>query len=224
MRVAPLRLRLLAAFLDVVVFGFGMAALIGAGIAGELLYRRIRDERDDVDDGEEIGQDDGGEDEPHRVEDDVPHDVGFATRRWHQSARRNAALKGAAAGLAVSGRNWRSPGFGWSAFVVRSVIVGMVFDEVWQAVWRSPFSSRVRGNFAGINALAPKIRELEREYPEGRARALAELSHSKPGISAGGCGWLLAGPLASDLVLALSSRDGWTIRDRITGTGVIVDG
>jgi hypothetical protein len=38
-----------------------------------------------------------------------------------------------------------------------------------------------------------------------------------------GCGWQLAGPFISQLVLALATRDGRTVRDRITGTAVIVD-
>jgi hypothetical protein len=39
----------------------------------------------------------------------------------------------------------------------------------------------------------------------------------------GGCGWQLAGQIVSHFVLALGSRGGRTLRDRITGTTVIVD-
>jgi hypothetical protein len=38
-----------------------------------------------------------------------------------------------------------------------------------------------------------------------------------------GCGWQLAGLVVSQLVLAVGSRGGRTVRDRITGTGVIID-
>jgi hypothetical protein len=38
-----------------------------------------------------------------------------------------------------------------------------------------------------------------------------------------GCGWQLAGPVVSQLVLALGTREGRTIRDHLTGTRVILD-
>ena len=49
-------------------------------------------------------------------------------------------------------------------------------------------------------------------------------SHKVNDVNAlAGCGWALAGPVVLQLVLALGSRGGRTVRDRITGTGVIVD-
>ncbi len=38
-----------------------------------------------------------------------------------------------------------------------------------------------------------------------------------------GCGWQVAGSVGSRLILATRERGGRSVRDRITGTGVIVD-
>ena len=38
-----------------------------------------------------------------------------------------------------------------------------------------------------------------------------------------GCGWQLAGSAVSQFVLALGTREGRTVRDRLTGTSVILD-
>jgi hypothetical protein len=77
-----------------------------------------------------------------------------------------------------------------------------------------------------MSALAPQLRAVERKSagdPEARQRAMLEF-YKANGVNPGaGCGWQLAGPVVSQLVLALGSREARTVRDRITGTGVIVD-
>jgi hypothetical protein len=48
-------------------------------------------------------------------------------------------------------------------------------------------------------------------------------AQSEPGYPLAGCGWQLAGQFISQLLLALTTRDGRTVRDRITGTSVVVE-
>ena len=86
MRVASLRLRLLADLVDAVVVIACIAALIDVGIAGVIAYLRVR--------GDKAGDQD---EELHSI------------TRFLQSPQLRAALWGASAGLAVAGRNWRGP-------------------------------------------------------------------------------------------------------------------
>jgi hypothetical protein len=240
-RVVSLRLRLLAAVIDSAVFVAGMAAVIGAGIAAAAVYNRVRGDKD-AERGEEDsrqdddGREDDGEDEPDGVADALPSGVDCATRGSRQTPL-HGALWGASAGLAIAGRNWRSPGFRLiglrrvdahtgGVVTVRSALIGVLFDQAWQAAWRSLFRSRVKRHLTRLRALAPQLKAAEREYrgdPLVRARARTEFYRSNRVNLAGGCGWLVAGPLVSQLALGVSSREGRTIRDRVTGTGVIVD-
>ena len=237
MRVASLRPRLSAALVDAAVVVAGMAAVIGMGIAGAFVYNRIRGDQGHPCRDEDNGQDDDGEEQPDRVEEDVSDDVGCATRGSRKSQQLYGAVWGASAGLAVAGRNWRSPGFRLIGLrrvdahtggivTVRSALIGALFDQAWQATWRRLFSSRAKRRQVRLSALVPQLRAVERKYrddPEARSRAVKEFYQSNPVNPAGDCGWLVAGPLVSQLLLALSSRGGRTIRDRITGTGVIVE-
>ena len=241
MRVVSLRLRLLAAVIDAAVFVAGMAAVIGVAIAAAAVYSRVRGDKDAEHGEEDSGQDDDrqdddGEDEPEGAADDLPSGVDCATRGSRGSPL-HGALWGASAGLAIAGRNWRSPGFRLiglrrvdahtgGVVTVRSALIGVLFDQAWQAASRSLFRSRVKRHRTRLRALAPQLRAAEREYrgdPQARARARTEFYRSNPVNLAGGCGWLVAGPVVSHLARALSSREGRTIRDRVTGTGVIVD-
>jgi hypothetical protein len=236
MRVVSLRLRLLAAVIDAAVFVAGMAAVIGAGIAAAAVYNRVRGDKDAEHGEEDSGRDDDGEDEPDGAADALPSGVDCATRGSRQSPL-HGALQGASAGLAIAGRNWRSPGFRLiglrrvdahtgGVVTIRSALIGVLFDQAWQAAWRPLFRSRVKRHQTRLRALAPQLRAAERAYrgdPQARARARTEFYRSNPVNPAGGCGWLVAGPLVSQLALGISSREGRTIRDRVTGTGVIVD-
>lgn len=241
MRVVSLRLRLLAAVIDAAVFVAGMAAVIGAGIAAAAVYNRVRGDKDAEHGDDDSGQDDGGrdddgEEEPDGAADALPSGVDGVTPASRQSPL-GGALQGASAGLGIAGRNWRSPGFRLiglrrvdahtgGVVTVRSALIGVLFDQAWQAAWRSLFRSRVKRHRARLRALAPQLRAAEREYrgdPQARARARTEFYRSNPVNLAGGFGWLVAGPLVSQLALAVSSREGRTIRDRVTDTGVIVD-
>jgi hypothetical protein len=237
MRVVSLRLRLLAAFVDAATVGSGMAACIGAVIAGVVGYSRRRGDKGAAYGEAEGGQHDDGQGESDAIEDDAPSRVDRAPRGSRQSPELQVALRGASAGLAIASRNWRSPGFRLiglrrvdahtgGGVTVRSALAGVMFDEAWQAAWRPLFRSRAKRHQTRLRALAPQLRAVERNNrgdPQARSRALTEFYRSNPVSPAGGCGWLAAGPLASQLALALSSREGRTIRDRITGTAVIVD-
>ena len=76
--------------------------------------------------------------------------------------------------------------------------------------------ARSRHNLGRRSARTAVIHKHARE-PERSSTGL------NPVNPAGGCGWLVAGPLVSQLALGISSRERRTIRDRVTGTGVIVD-
>ena len=96
MWVASLRLRLLAAVVDAALIIGGMAAAVGLGIGGVVAYARLRGDENDEEEGSK---------------EDGPSAIRRVTGEFRQSPELRAALWGASAGLAVAGRNWRSPGF-----------------------------------------------------------------------------------------------------------------
>jgi 60Kd inner membrane protein len=221
MRVASLRLRLLAGLVDAAVVIGAMAGLVGLGIAGAVAYARVR----------------GDEDEQEGDEQDEPSDIHCTTRDFRQSPELRAALSGASAGFAVASRNWRGPGFRvvglrrvdaqtGGIVSVRSALIGVLFDQAWQAATRPLFGSGAQRQRDRISALGPQLTAVKRKYaddPQARQRAMMELYKTNDVNPVAGCGRQLAGPVVSQLVLALGSRGGRTVRDRITGTGVIVD-
>lgn len=257
MRVASLRLRLLAALVDAAVVIGGMAAVVGVGFAAAVAYARVRRDEDEQDGGEdeehegdeEGEQGDGVEDDEEndhgdREEDDEggdgqdqPSDVHSTTREFRQSLELRAALWGASAGLAVANRNWRGPGFRvvglrrvdartGGIVSVRSALIGVSFDQVWQVATRPLFGSRARHQRDRVSALGPQLRAVERKYaddPQARQRAVMEFYKANTVSPFAGCGWQLAGPVVSQLIIALGSRGGRTVRDRITGISVVVD-
>jgi hypothetical protein len=103
MRVASLRLRLLAALVDAAVVIGGLVAVVGLAFAGAVAYARFRRDEDDDEDEQEDDADGDKQDEPS--------DMHCTTGEFHQSPELRAALYGASAGLAVANRNWRGPGF-----------------------------------------------------------------------------------------------------------------
>jgi hypothetical protein len=245
MRVASVRLRLLAACVDAVIVIAGLVAVVGVGIAAAAAYARLRGEKDEPSGEPDPEPDDDRQDEPSGEpdpkpdddRDDEPSSNGFGTPSSRRSPHLHAALRGAAAGLAIASRNWRGPGYRWVGLrrvdartggnvTVRSALIGNSYDEAWHAAWRQLFASRVRRGRTRLEALAPQLRAVQRTHdndPQARQKAVSEFYKTHDVNLAGGCGWLLAGPLVSQLVVALSSRGGRTIRDRITGTVVVVD-
>jgi hypothetical protein len=100
-------------------------------------------------------------------------------------------------GLVVAERNWRGPGFRvvgvrrvdaqtGGAVSVRSALLGVLFDQVWQAVTRSLFRT------------------------QARQRRVGELYQANDVNPLAGCSWQLARAVISQLILALGSRRGRT--------------
>lgn len=220
MRVASLRLRLSAALVDAAV-SIGVSAVAGgAALAGVAAYERVR--------GDEDGADGEPEDGPSKV-----HIIGA----FRPSPQLRAALSGASAGLAVAGRNWRGPGFRalglrrvdaktGGIVTVRSALIGVWFDQAWRTSVNSLSASRAQRQRERISALDPQLRMVEREYaddPQARLGALMELYKANDVDPFYGCGWQLAAPIVSQAALTLGTRGGRTLRDRITGTEVVVD-
>jgi len=70
------------------------------------------------------------------------------------------------------------------------------------------------------------LRGIDREYaddPQARQRARSEFYKANHVSPFAGFGWLVADLVFSRVVLFLPSGGGQTVRDRITGTIVIVD-
>jgi hypothetical protein len=233
MRLASLRLRLLAGLVDAVVGISAIGGLIGLGIAGLVLYERLRGDHRLQDDQHERDE----QDEPNGDEEDEPLATQRATRELGQPSWQLAALAGASAGLAVAGRNWRGPGFRLFGLRrvdartggivhVRSALVGAWFDQAWQTQTRQLFGSCAKRQRDHISALEPQLAAVQRDYagdPQARQRAVMDFYKTHEINPFAGCGWQLAGPMVSQVVLALGSRERRTIRDRLTSTHVIVD-
>lgn len=246
MRVASSRDRLLAALVDAAVVIVGMAVVIGLAIGGAIAYSRARG-RDDEPEADE--DDDEDEEEEHLYpfgvrgdtdvddQDDRSLGVWRRTQEFLQAPLPRSALSGASAGLAVANRNWRSPGFRVVGLYrvdartggpigVRSVLIGVLFDQAQRAVTKPLFRSRVDRRQRRIDELAPQLEEIKHKHaanPEARQRALTELYKANAVNPFAGCGWQAAGPILSQLLLAMAIRNGRTVYDRLTGTIVVRD-
>ena len=154
MRIASLRLRLLAALVDGAVVIGGLLVWMGLTMVGFAAYDRVRGKKDELD-----GEADGGVSESH------------ATREFRLSPQLKAALWGGGAGLEIASRGWRSPGFRvvglrrvdarTGAIVsVRSVLTGLLFDQARQAVTTSLFGSRARRERDRIVSLGPQLKAI----------------------------------------------------------------
>lgn len=242
MQVASLRERLLAAFVDAAVVMLGVAVAVGLGIAGEVAYEHLRGR--DEDEVDQDGREDEEEVSPLRfggdrddVDDQGPPSCGRerGTHGFLRSPLLRATVSGASAGLVVASRNWRSPGFRvlglrrvdartGGAITVRSALSGLLFDQAHQAATRPLFQSSVHRGQRRLRELAPSLKETEREHatdPQARQRAVTEFYEANAVHALAGCGWQLAGPIVSQLVLAMAIRDRRTVYDRVTGTIVV---
>jgi hypothetical protein len=237
MCVAPIRLRLLAAFVDAAVVIGGIAALVALGVAGGAAYACSRGYGDDQDGSKEDEQQGVKEDAPDGDERDERPDKHWTSRAFGQSRELRAALLGASAGTAVASRNWRSPGYRvvglrrvdaqtGGIVSVRSALVGVLFDQAFRAVARPLFRSRAKRELDHMSSFATQLKLVEDEYaddPQARRRAVIEFCESNEVRPLVGCGWQLAGLVVSQLFLAVGSTGGRTVRDRVSGTSVIVD-
>jgi hypothetical protein len=242
MRVASLRERLLAAMVDAAVVGLGMPVVVGLGIGAAVAYARVRGE----DDEDKADQDEDEEDaSPLRSrgdgdlddQDERSRGIQHRTGEFLQSPLVGAALRGAGAGLAVGNRNWRSPGFRMvglrrvdartgGPISVRSVLIGMLFDQARQATTRPLVQCRAHRERDRLRELAPKLKEIQHKHEadlQAQRRAMMEFYKANQVNPLAGCGWLVAGPILSQLVLAIAIRNGRTAYDRVTGTIVVSD-
>ena len=195
----------------------GLAILVLLGLGAAIAYARVR----------------GGDDESPGGDEENPDQ----SENFLQSPLMRAAVWGAGAGLAVAGRNWRSPGFRvvglrrvdaqtGGPVSVRSVLIGLVLDLVRQSATRPLFQARARRERDRKNELAPKLKEIERDHvadPQARRRAVRAFYKENKFNPFAGCGWQVAGPILSQLVLAGAIRNGRTVHDRLTGTIVVTD-
>jgi hypothetical protein len=218
MRVASLRLRLLAGLVNAAAAIGSMVGAVGLGMVGASAYEHPRSDEDE-----------------HEREGDGPSDI--QSGKFRLSLHVQAALQGASTGLAIAGRNWRGLGFRvvglrrvdartGGPVSVHSALIGQVFDQTCQAATRSLFGSPFQRGQDRLTALQPQLSALRRDSagnPEAQQRAVMEFYDANDLKPFAGCGWLLAGPVISQSILALGARRGRTVRDRITGTCVIVD-
>ena len=242
MRVASLRERLLAAVVDAGLVGLGMAVVVGLGIGAAVAYARVRGEDDedkaDEDEDEEDAsplrsRGDGDLDD----QDDRSRGIQHRTAEFLQSPVVGAALQGAGAGLAIANRNWRSPGFRvvglrrvdartGGPISVRSVLIGVLFDQARQAATRPLFRSRAHRERDRLRELAPQLKEIQHKYeadPQAQQRAMKEFYKANQVNPVAGFGWVVVGPIFSQLVLATAIRNGRTVYDRLTRTTVVSD-
>jgi hypothetical protein len=236
----------------VVVLGMAVLVGAGIGAAVAYAHVRSRDDADEAgeaDEADEAGQDDGEDVEDGwpsgaRGDEDGLDDQADRSRRVQHGAdeflpspRLRAALWGAGAGLAIANRNLRSPGFRvvglrrvdartGGPISARSALIGVLFDQSRQAATRPLFRGRAHRGRDRLAELAPKLKEIEHEYeadPQARRRAVVEFYEANKVNPLAGCGWLVAGAIISQLVLAIAIRNGLTAYDRLTGTIVVSD-
>ncbi len=243
-RVVSLRERLLAAVVDAAVVGLGMAVVVGLGIGAAVAYARVRGE-DDEDNADQDEDEDVEDASPLRSRGDGDLDdqadrsrgIYHRTGEFLQSPLVGAALRGAGAGLAIANRNWRSPGFRvvglrrvdartGGPMSVRSVLIGVLFDQARQASTRPLFRSRAHRERDRLRELAPQLKEIEHKYEadlHAQQRAMKEFYRANQVNPVAGFAWVVAGQILSQLVLAIAIRNGRTAYDRLTGTIVVSD-
>jgi len=242
MEVASLRARLLAALVQAAVI-LGAAVVVGLGVVGAAAYySRVRGTNDE----HEPDRDQDHEDVSTLGLREDRNDVGDANGSSGKVQRAleslegrpmRAAVWGASAGFAVASRNWRSPGYRLlglrrvdartgGAISVRSALAGFLLGRAQQATAGRLLLSRMRRVHDRVSGLEPELEAIKRTYatdPEGRQRAVSELYRTHVIRPTTLWGWWLAGPILSQLVLALGIRDGRTVYDRLTGTTVVTD-
>ena len=213
LRIAPLWRRLVAALIDQLAALVVMIGAIAAGFGTHAAYQRLRGRRD-----------------PVAAETSKPR------RTFEPSAARRFASWLVGAGLGVLSRNWRGPGsrllglrrvdaHTGGPISVRSALVDEVLFAAWGAVTRPLLPSRVKRDRDRLVALRPQEKELERKYaddPQRRQRALLDFykSNGVDPFKVWGVA-LLPGMLRSWLPAVWPG--GQRIRDRLTGTVVVID-
>lgn len=110
---------------------------------------------------------------------------------------------------------------------MRSALVGELFDLALGAATKPIVRSSAKRAKERMEAvLWPKLKEIEDRYaddPEGRVRALANIYATNKMNPAAGCGSQLLPGLLWNVLTSLWSHRGQTVRDRATGTVLVVD-
>jgi hypothetical protein len=149
---------------------------------------------------------------------------------WEPGAR------GAATGLRVAARNWRSPGHRLSGLrrvdartggpvSVHSALAGVLYDQTSRALVQVLFGSPAQRQRSRVRALEPELQAIRREHAgdaEALKRATFELYKANRINALDGCGWQLVGIGVSIGIDVLGGRGGQTLRDRVTRTAVIL--
>ena len=109
---------------------------------------------------------------------------------------------------------------------IGGAVAGAMLDFARQAGTKPLLRSRVRREHERLSALQPQMKEIGHKYaadPEARERALMQFYKTNRVNPLRGCALPLLHGLLAQLSSALWSRQGQTIRDRVTGTIVVLD-
>ena len=211
MQVAPARTRTLAAVIDLAVTsGLGLSAVAGgyaSGAVGSLLR------------GADASGPEGGK------------------SRWERSTTLENILAGATRTIAVAHRDSRSRGFRLLGLqrvdartggpvALHSAVLEVFLEQLSQDVTKRVFDGSSRRRRERLTALAPRLAEIKREYaadPEARGAQLVSLYQENEINPFAGCAPSLIGSLVTRLALDLVPVRGRTVRDRVTGTAVVVN-
>ena len=214
MRISSVRRRLLASLIDLIVSVFVAVAFVAGGIASVSLRSRFRRRGEGVD---------RGSIEP--------------PRQWRLSFRQQASLWLGSVGLALLARNRRSLGYRLlrlrrvdmqtsGPVSIRSVLIVQVCDLGWRAMSRRLTRGPLRRRDERLREHDEALKEIRGKYagdPQGRQQAVASFLEDNPSISPSSCVWPLLPDVLWRLLPALWVRQGRTVRDRVTGTAVVVE-
>jgi hypothetical protein len=251
MSIAPLRLRVVAAAIDAVVvlasfIGFtGAVVMTAVGLTRILGARHQAVPRSDPSlDGEQHAEADlvtaeANANQRARLTPE-PSTAARSSNSFRRFGLQPSTLPrliaGAGPGLAVAVRNYASPGYrlmGLRRVDARTggpvrasaPVIGSCFDQLSQAVVKSLFGTRIDARQTRVRALQPQIDVLRSRYshdPDALQEAMTEFYAQNRLNLWSGCGQLLAGHLIWNVGVFLGSREGRTVRDRLTGTAVII--
>lgn len=214
MRIASWRRRLLASLVDLIVSVFAGVALVAGGVAWAFVRARAQSADKTVD--------------ADAIERASP---------WRLSVRQQAILWAASMGLGVLGRNWRSPGFRLlrlqrvdvrtgGPVTVRTALIVHTCDWAWGAMSRRLIRDPLRRQRERSREHSEALTEIRRKHagdPQQRQLAVASFLEQHASISLSTCLWPLLPEVLWRVVPALWVRQGRTIRDRVTGTAVVVE-
>ena len=215
MLVASLRMRLTAGLIDAaaLIVGIGAAAGLGIGVAIAYAARRAHDDQRSATRKTRLRNSDH--------EPPVPSISATARRaRGRFNRSRHRVPQFARSGLSGRRPSSRRCAYRWTRQHSQRAH-RTLFDQAWQGATKPLFESRAQRRQDRLSELEPQIKALKRQHPgdpQARQQAVMDLYKANNVQPFTGFGWMLARPVGSQLAFALGSRDGRTVRDRITGT------